>query len=339
MIGYYVHHVGSGHLHRAGAVAAASRLPVTGLSSLPRPEGWPGEWVELPGDDGAAAPADVTAGGRLHWVPRQDAGLRDRMAAIAGWIAHARPDVLVSDVSVEVALLARLHGVPVVSFVLPGDRSDAAHLLGYGISDALVACWPDGSDGLTPGLPDELRSRLTCVGGLSRIPVSDERAAPLSSPSPSPSSQGSVTVLLGRGGGEPSPQALDSAREQTPDWHWTVLGPGHGWTDDVAGALTGADVVVTQAGENALAEVAACRRPAVVVPADRPHDEQRTTARVLAAGPWPVVVEHEFPLWGWAERLGSARRLDGALWSGWCDGKAADRIVDVLDGVVGRPTP
>jgi hypothetical protein len=134
-------------------------------------------------------------------------------------------------------------------------------------------------------------------------------------------------------------QALDSAREQTPDWHWTVLGPGHRWTDDVAGALTSADVVVTQAGENAVAEVAASRRPAVVVPADRPHDEQRTTARVLADGPWPVVVEHEFPLSGWAERLAGARRLDGALWSGWCDGKAAERIVDVLDVVAAGRAP
>jgi hypothetical protein len=330
VIGYYVHHVGSGHLHRARAVAAVSRSAVTGLSSLPRPDGWSGEWVGLARDDEDLTPEDVTAGGRLHWVPRQSPGLRDRMATIAEWLARARPDVVVSDVSVEVALLARLHGVPVVSLVLPGDRTDPAHLLGYGISDALVACWPEGLDGLTPGLPEELRARLTCVGGLSRFPVSD--ASPTGN-------GGRVVVLLGRGGGHPSPQALEAARAQTPDWHWTVLGPGHGWSEDVAGALAAADAVVTQAGENALAEVAACRRPAIVVPADRPHGEQRTTARVLAEGSWPVVVEDEFPLSGWAERLSAARRLDGARWAGWCDGKAADRIVDVLDGVAGGQMP
>ena len=331
MIGYYVHHVGSGHLHRARAVAAVSRRPVTGLSTLPRPEDWPGEWVELSRDDQSPTPRDVTAGGRLHWVPRQDPGLRDRMATIAGWVALARPDVLVSDVSVEVALLARLHGVPVASFVLPGDRTDPAHLLGYEVSDALVACWPAGLDGMTPGLPDELRSRITCVGGLSRIPVSD--------PEPSQATPRRVVVLLGRGGGHPSPQAIDSARAQTPDWHWTVLGPGHQWADDVRDVLAGADVVVTQAGENALAEVAACRKPAIVVPADRPHDEQRTTAGVLTEGPWPVVVEPTFPLSGWAERLVAAHCLDGARWSGWCDGKAARRIVDVLDGVATTHAP
>jgi hypothetical protein len=107
----------------------------------------------------------------------------------------------------------------------------------------------------------------------------------------------------------------------------------------VEDVLARADVVVTQAGENALAEVAACRKPAIVVPADRPHDEQRTTAGVLADGPWPVIVEPDFPLSGWAERLAAADRLDDARWSGWCDGKAARRIVDVLDGVATTRTP
>jgi hypothetical protein len=112
-----------------------------------------------------------------------------------------------------------------------------------------------------------------------------------------------------------------------------VLGAGQGWTDDVAAVLTAADVVVIQAGETAVGEVAACRKPAVIIPAERPHDEQRTTARVLSTGDWPVVVEPEFPMYGWAERLVTARQLDGGRWSSWCDGKAAERIADVLDMV------
>lgn len=39
MIGYYVHHHGSGHLHRARSLAAVLGRPVTGLSTLPRPAG------------------------------------------------------------------------------------------------------------------------------------------------------------------------------------------------------------------------------------------------------------------------------------------------------------
>ena len=78
-IGYYVHHHGRGHLHRAGAVARAlSRrhgCTVTGLSSFPHPAEWSGDWaggwLELARDDDPLPPLptahhDVTAGGRLH---------------------------------------------------------------------------------------------------------------------------------------------------------------------------------------------------------------------------------------------------------------------------------
>ena len=325
MIGYYVHHVGSGHLNRARAIAAVTGAPVVGLSSLSRPHGWVGDWVVLDRDDRLESPLDVTAHGHLHWVPRGDLGLRRRSAQLSTWIEEARPEVLVSDVSVEVAVLARLHGVPVVSYLMPGNRTDPGHLLGYGVSDAIVACWPEHVSGMTPGLPNELRERVTCVGAMSRLPVSDTHLRSAGGPR--------VTVLLGSGGGQPSADLLEQARVETPDWEWTVLGQGHRWTDDVRGLLLASDVVVTQAGENAIAEVAACRRPAVVIPAERPHDEQATTAQVLAHGEWPVVVEPTFPTSGWPERLSTARQLDPARWSAWCDGKAAERISDLLDSV------
>src|SRR3954467_3947779 len=153
MIGYYIHHQGRGHLHRAEALVSALDEPVTGLSSLPRPSTWRGPWVELPRDDAISAPSDVTAGDQLHWVPLGDPGLRSRAAATSEWIERARPRGLGVDVSVEVALLARLHGLPVVSMVQPGRRTDSTHLLGYRASSALVAMWPPETTGMTPGLP------------------------------------------------------------------------------------------------------------------------------------------------------------------------------------------
>ena len=140
-IGYYVHHVGSGHVNRARAVAAAVGADVTGLSSLERPDDWRGDWLVLERDDDAPTPLDVTAGGHLHWVPKHDPGLRNRMARVSRWIAESRPDVLVSDVSVEVTLLARLLGVPVVSFVLPGRRTDPRTCWG---TASRMPSWPAG---------------------------------------------------------------------------------------------------------------------------------------------------------------------------------------------------
>ncbi|NHC24562.1 UDP-N-acetylglucosamine--N-acetylmuramyl-(pentapeptide) pyrophosphoryl-undecaprenol N-acetylglucosamine transferase [Nocardioides sp. IC4_145] len=326
-IGYYVHHVGRGHLHRAGSIAAElarGGVEVTGLSTLPEPAGWPSPWVQLARDDEGVDPARdaVTAGGRLHWVPRHAAGLRDRSAAISAWIGATAPRAMVVDVSVEVCLLARLHGVPVVSAVLPGVRDDAPHLLGADVADALLAFWPAEATARGMVRPAALADRVTAVGGLARYAVAD----------PAPRRKGAprVTYLAGSGGHDLDPVLLAEARRETPDWEWTVLGGTAPWVDDPRSAIAEADVVVTHAGQNALAEVAALRRPCVVVPQDRPHDEQHTTARVLDAGPWPAVARETFPVTGWAALLDEARGLDGAAWAGWCDGGAAARAAEVV---------
>lgn len=324
-IGYYVHHVGRGHLHRASSIAAElarGGAVVTGLSTLPRPAAWPGAWVQLAPDDEGVDPVRdrVTAGDRLHWVPRHHAGLRDRAATVSAWIAGAAPRALVVDVSVEICLLARLHGVPVVSAVLPGLRDDAAHVLGADVADALLAFWPAEATGMVG--PPGLEARVTAVGGLARYDVAD--------PGPRRAGPPRATYLAGSGGHELDPAVLADAQRQAPEWVWTVLGGTAPWVDDPHAAIADADVVVTHAGQNALAEVAALRRPCVVVPQDRPHDEQRTTAGVLAAGPWPAIAREAFPTSGWAALLEEARGLDGSGWSSWCDGGAAARAATVV---------
>ena len=65
--------------------------------------------------------------------------------------------------------------------------------------------------------------------------------------------------------------------------------------------------------------------PAVVVPADRPFDEQHVTASVLADG-WPAVVVDAVPATGWGDLLDEALLLDGEGWADWCDGGAPTRL-------------
>ncbi len=322
MIGYYVHHQGRGHSHRALALAGQLGEPVVGLSSLTPPEGWSGQWVELERDDLSPSASDPTAHDRLHWAPTADPGLRTRTAQISAWIAAHRPRLMVCDVSVEVAVLARLHGVPVVTVVLPGRRTDAAHLLGFDISTHLVGMWPPAAHDMLPDLPAPLRERVHPLGAVSRYPV---RAPGTRRPGPP-----RALLMTGVGGDVLSAAQVEQAQLQSPGWEWSVLG-GHGsWSADPRAALEDADVVVTTAGQNSLAEVASARVPAIVIPQDRPHDEQRTSAAALVAGGLPVLVEDRFPDHGWSGRLQSAGRLDGARWSSWCDGLAAERFAHLV---------
>jgi hypothetical protein len=325
VIGYYAHHLGAGHVASAKAIAPYLRSPLAVLSSRPRPVDWDGEWIELARDE-AGDPLEPTAGGTVHWAPLHHPGLRRRMATLAGWIEAARPRLMVVDVSVEVALLARLMGTPVVVMGLAGDRSDPAHRLAYQAATAVLAPWPEWARPVMgAGVPTR------AVGAISRYAG---RRAPARSPGRR------VLVLMGQGGSSVTPERLAAARAATPGWDWTALGPPSGrWIADPWPALAEADVVVCHAGLNALAEVAAARVPAVVIPQDRPHDEQRATAAVIAEAGL-AVVRPEWPAaHAWPALLAAAGRLGGGGWARWCDGKGPQRAAAVLDALAAASEP
>jgi len=329
LIGYYVHHQGRGHLSRLEAVAAHLRAPVTGLSSLPQPAGWQGEWVRLARDDDPSPSAndDVSARGVLHWAPLHHGGLSARMAVLASWIVRERPAAVVVDVSAEVSLLARLCGAPVVVVTLPGERTDRAHLSVYDLADALLAPWPAQAHGRA--WPTSWMDKASFVGGLSRFDGSPR-------PVPPPRSGiRRVLLLWGAGGRDAAPSVVDAARRATPGWTWTERSPEQP-SPDLWAELCAADVVVTHAGQNAVADVAAARAPAIVIAQRRPFDEQAATARALtrmgiADGhtSWPSPDR-------WAGLLDAAHRRGGEGWSRWSSGHGARDAAQSLDALAAR---
>lgn len=325
MIGYYVHHQGSGHLHRMQAISEHLDHEVVGLSSLPPPPGHRGDWVLLDRDDCAHDPVDVTAHGVLHWAPVRDAGLRRRTAQLLSWIDRAGPEAVVVDVSVEVALAARLAGVPVVVVAMPGERTDRAHRIGYDLADALVAAWPRA---VQPRWPAAWLGKTTFVGAISRFDARTPRRR-----APRPPGQREVLLLRGTGG-DRSPVATEAARAATPGWTWRSAGEDS-WMapDEVWSALCSADVVVTHAGQNALAEVAAARAPAVVVAEPRPFQEQEHTVAALRRldlgvplGSWP-------PESCWPDLLERAAGTDPGRWADWNPGDGASRAARAIASV------
>lgn len=329
MIGYYVHHHGRGHLSRASAIAAALKTEMTGLSSLSAPADWSGPWIELPRDD-SDDPLLPDANGRLHWAPIQSDGLRERMSTISRWIALARPQAIVVDVSVEVAVLARLHGVPVITVAVPGRRDDAAHTLAFDTSSAIIGAWPPDAAGMIEGLSPAARERFHAVGAIARFAPSRNDV-----PSSRPHGKRRVLVLSGAGGDNFSQPLAAAEHGPASTWDWSHLGGSSGqWSDDPWHAILAADVIVTHAGEGILAEVAAARRPAILIPQSRPHDEQIATASVLDRSSWPVIVLGSERPEKWTSLLDAADNLDGAAWETWNDGYGAVRAAAVIQQVI-----
>ena len=162
--------------------------------------------------------------------------------------------------------------------------------------------------------------------GLSRFPVAEPRVA-------TPRPAASVLVLSGRGGGHALGRAGRGRRgTRRRTGTWTVLGRELGEldaSDPYRASWLDADVVVVQAGENAVADVAASRDAGGGRPAPRPFAREQAGhgPRPCSAVAGRAVVAAACP----AERLGRAcstrrRGLDGEGWASWCDGEAADRF-------------
>lgn len=319
LTGWYIHHHGAGHLTRFLAVRPHLPGRVVVFSSLPEPDVLPAAttWLRLDRDDARApgapdpAGADPTAGGLLHWAPLGHAGHARRFAAIAGAIAGRRFDRFVVDVSAEVALFVRLLGVATVVVTQPGDRDDTPHRLAYASASRVLAPWPVGAH------PSPATTALVEVGGISRFDGRTRQAAP---------EPGTVLVL----GGGVSESDLAHAAAATPGARWERAGSSAStWLADPWEALQRAEVVVTAAGQNSVADLAAAGARAVVVPQPRPFDEQTATGRVLA-GRGLAVVEPSWPdARAWTSVLDRARSLRPD-WAQWGVAGAARRAADAI---------
>ncbi|MFF0909409.1 glycosyltransferase [Microbacterium enclense] len=333
MIGWYVHHHGYGHLSRFLAVQPHLRVPVAAFSSLPRPAGLDGAvpWTQLPPDadvvvqpDGSLCDpreADPTARGHLHWAPHGHPGHRARLAGIAEAAVARDLRVLVADVSAEVAVFARLLGLRTVVVTQPGDRTDAPHALAYDLADRILAPW---AHGIVPSAALADRGdRVAWTGGVSRY---DGRAASLPLP-------GRSVLFLGR---TLEPEVRATAAAALSARGWTVDAIGHdaaSRVDDPWPLLSSRTVVVSAAGQNSVADLAAAGARAVVIAQERPFDEQQRTADALRSAGLARVAPADVS----AEEL--VAHVEGAAgdspdWSRWQVAGAARRFAEAVEAML-----
>ena len=281
--------------------------------------------VLLPRDDSADTAADPTAKGVLHWAPLQDSGFRERMQMITEWVSAERPDAVVVDVSVEVAMLVRLLGVPVVVMAMPGDRTDAPHDLVYRIAEHIVAPWT--KDLYEPPWLRQHAAKTSYVGGISRFDGRSRDTAP-------PSAGVRIVVLGAKGGSTVDMSMIADCAAAHPQWEWIALGvPGAAWVDDPWPTLCSADVVVSAAGQSSVADIAQAGRPAIIIAQDRPFAEQRATASTLHAAGLAVVHDGWPELAQWPTLIERALRCDPDAWRSWGTRGAAARAAEAIEHV------
>jgi len=315
-IGYYVHHHGTGHRSRFAKILVHADSHLVPLSELEVPGG-----VRLVSDV-PSGPVDPTAAGSLHWAPVGSAASARRTKQIVDWIVAARPIGAVVDVSVEAALQFRLAGVPTVVVRQHGERTDSAHVLAYRSAARLLAPYPIELE--HPDTPQWILDKTTHCGfimesGTQPRPV--DHRIDLGKPQ-----RDDVVVLWGSGGGQLSNADLEClAQVVRPGRLWLA---GHitgapttehdnvvrlGFVDDVQSLLTARPTVVASAGNNTVADVALSGSPLVVVPLDRPFDEQLRHAQSLDSAGVAAIADASAGSIDWSGAIATARQRAPAL--------------------------
>jgi len=340
-IGYYVHHQGDGHRQRALAIAAHAhgRITLLGTGLSDRTDDVPA--IDLPDDrlpDAAfGAGDDARRPDALHYAPIDHDGVRRRVAAIAGWIATHRPALMIVDVSVEVAMLARLASVPTVYVRLVGGRYDVAHREAFRGATALLAPFHALLD--DPMTPAAVREATLYAPGLVARPPIVAIA------------ENVVLGVVGRGGGTADGERWAAAARATPSRRWRVIGPCTvpadrpanlellGWIGDAEREIAAAGIVVGAAGDGLVGAVIAAATRFVCIPEPRPFDEQTVKAARLSTLDAAVVAETWPTPERWPALLAAAARIDTRILTQLDDPDGCRRIADRLIALADGRTP
>ena len=365
-IGWFVHHQGRGHAERTLDLLRAlpPERPVTVFCAAPELFDGAPPHVEVEAIPSLfeatgreAAIEDVPQPATVHCAPLGWPGIREAMGRMAAWMRAADPALFVTDVSAEVAQLARLLSVPHVVALQHGDRSDPGHRAAL-----------DGAAGVLAPFHPDLAQPDWDAGWLARTHFAPGLGVRVDLPTRAEArerlgvgaAEELVVVVSGGGGSGFRTAPLGVAARTFPaarwivighvgdDWHATTQGnlETTGWVDNPADYIAAADLVVASTGNTTCAMILTAGRPWIAIPEWRYFDEQVEKARALSrAG----LAHHEphppSSAQAWRRAVGRAREShDPARQRACIAADAAPAAARWLDGLAealwaGAPQP
>ncbi len=313
-LGYYAHHHGSGHCRQIDKLAAL--LPVDAKSQLIvftslSPDDYSfssldkQQIIRLQAEDECAD--DVLKGrsgeywqpASLHYSPVGNSNIQKRSHQILDTIYQHHIDLMVIDVSVEVAMLCRAASIPYLYIRLPGIRDDTPHLNAFAGALALLAPYPRTLEAtMTPEWVGKKTLYLDFISTtqqkelnyhefikiLEKLSASNLKDWEEDTPT-------IITVIKGYGGHETIDMKLPELRRLLPNAFIISLGPINddmrcyvdiaAQVSNVTSFMQYSDCLLMACGLNAVAQAYDYATPLVVLPDDRPHQEQEVMAQAL----------------------------------------------------------
>lgn len=365
-VGYFVHHQGRGHAERSAAIANALAPTRSVMLFCARDDIFPelADGVEcrvIPSlfEELQASPpalAELETPDTLHCAPVGWHQITAAIAQIVRWFDETRPSLFVTDVSAELAQLARIASVPHMAVLQHGMRDDPGHLAAYRGAAALLAPYDSALD--QPNEPGWKRAKTIHAPGLGvdTAKLSDKAAARRRL---GLADNREYIVVVGGGGGRGLPSApLTLGARAEPDTQWVTLGkvesewhetpPANlthlGWVENAEDWISAADRIVSSAGNTTVHLVAAAAKPWIVVPEWRYFGEQVCKAEALDrvgaaahARVWPSSA-HEWAGY-WRAASGIEPESQRRLISEGADRKVASEIEELIARLWSQHSP
>lgn len=321
-LGYYAHHHGSGHCRQIDKLAALlpteARQQLTVFTSVTSDAYTfaaidEAQIVRLPAENERVD--DVLAGragqywqpASLHYSPVGNSDIQQRSHKILNTIYQRHIDLMIVDVSVEVAMLCRAASVPYLYVRLPGVRDDEPHLNAFAGALALLAPYPRTLESTkTPEWISQKTLYLDFINTQQKNAqtyqdfikhlmqlTTDKKALSLMLNDKNKNTPTIVTVIKGYGGHQAIDAKLPELRQLLPYAFIISLGPidedKRHYVDiaaevsNVTPFIEHSDYLLMACGLNAVAQAYDYATPLVVLPDDRPHQEQEVMAEALIA--------------------------------------------------------
>lgn len=328
-IGYYAHHHGSGHCRQADKLAALLpfelRQQMTVFTSLPINAYRfsaiaEKQIVRLSAED--QLPEDVLSGrageywqpSSLHYSPVGNRHVQTRSWQLLDQIRLRQIDLMIIDVSVEVAMLCRTASVPYLYVRLAGERNDEPHLNAFAGALGLLAPYPYQLEAAAtldwvrqktlyldfmPNKTDKLLTFPDFIDKLLTLTTNGAIHKRLYSRLDSVNKSVKnthikdhiVTVIKGYGGHDAIDAKLPELRCALPNALIISLGPINdevrdcvdiaAHVDDVSPFIAYSNLLLMACGLNGIAQAYSYSTPLVVLPDERPHREQEVMAEAL----------------------------------------------------------
>ena len=289
-IGYYAHHMGSGHVQRGRSLLNGWNFPTTLMSSYPyraQPEDR-FHFIPLPEDHAHLTDYDQSRSPLpdiFHHAPLGVAEIRQRMRRISEFFVEKNPALFITDVSAELTQFARLCSVPTVAFRETGVRNDLPHEQAFKKAQALL--FPLSELFEHRDTPAWVRRKTHYTGGICKHLGRTLSKAAARRQLGFEQNDRILLIINGLYDKSEPLQTIQRAAERNPDWRLVVVGSYDiqdenrgsnihfsGKVADTFPFLKAADVVLGSCGTNTLLEIAHAERPYICLPEERPYEEQ-----------------------------------------------------------------